>query len=80
MSHALADLLRCEDDEDPGSRLRVALDLHDAGVEMMELRLRRDARLTDADVARRLSDWLAGPAPEAGGTRVMSWEEWLRRR
>ena len=46
-------------DGDAAARLRIALELHELGVEMQRQRLRRERpQLTEAGLDRALRDWL----------------------
>jgi Xaa-Pro aminopeptidase len=57
-------------DGDAAARLRIALELHELGVEMQRQRLRRERpQLTEAELDRAVRDWLhERPGAEHGDT------------
>lgn len=58
---------------DPAERFRTALDLHDAGVQMMRLKFRRMyPEESDAEIQARVREWLTGGTLEIPGHRSVS--------
>ncbi len=56
------------------ARLRCAIDLHEAGVQIMQLQLgRRYPNDSEAEIAARLRDWLRGPPPKIPDHREVPW-------
>lgn len=57
-------------DGHPGTRLRIALELHDLGVQMQRQRLRREhPEWSDADLADAMRDRPGAEHGDAAGTR-----------
>jgi hypothetical protein len=66
-----------QDPHDVAERLRAALDLMEAGIEMMRQRIRREHPELSADeVADRMAHWLQDRPTDAPGRQV----GWPRRR
>jgi Xaa-Pro aminopeptidase len=61
-------------DGDPAARLRIALELHELGVQMQRQRLRRERpQLTEAELDGAVRAWLRErPGAEHGDTAVPS--------
>lgn len=58
----------------PAERFRTAIDLHEAGVQMMRLNLRRRyPGATEAELQERFKAWLIGPEEEIPGFRRVPW-------
>ncbi len=59
---------------DLAARFRTTIDLHEAGVQMMRLKLRREhPGASDAELALLMFEWLKGPDEEVPGFRRVSW-------
>lgn len=53
---------------DPAARFRSAIDLHEAGVQIMRLQLRRKhPQASEEELARRFFEWLKGPDEDVPG-------------
>jgi hypothetical protein len=65
-------------DSDPAARLRIALELHELGVQMQRQRLRRERpQLSDAELDRAVRAWLhERPGAEHGDTWGRPSERW----
>ena len=58
----------------PAERFRTAIDLHEAGVQMMRLNLRRRyPGATEAELQERFMTWLIGPDEDVPGVRRVPW-------
>ncbi len=81
MSNALADLMFRPDAEGPADRLRVALDLHEAGMDLLREKMRRDEpTLTESELKERVSAWLLDTPMQGDNERRLPWQEWVARR
>ncbi len=59
---------------DLAARFRTAIDLHEAGVQMMRLKLRRQhPSASEAELGRLLFEWLKGPDTAPPGQRIVPW-------
>ncbi len=58
----------------PAERFRTAIDLHEAGVQMMRLNLRRRyPEASEAELQERFLAWLRGPEEVPVGFRKVPW-------